>query len=96
MARIKGPWRMSHGSGTEFGNSVWADGGDGFFRIPICSIVFGVDEQQRVEHARLLAAAPELLAACEALLAVSGDDRSDKYEAAKSLASYTIKKAKGE
>lgn len=86
-----GPWKIK----TKPCAPVWADSGDKFWRIPVVGVIYGATLEQELANARLIAAAPELLEACVALLEVAGDDWSDNYEAAKGLALAAIQKAKG-
>jgi hypothetical protein len=87
-----GPWAISPDLKTIYSIDGLGYRADTVARVTIPS---QTDAKRARADMRLIAAAPELLAACEALLAVAGDDWSDKYEAAKALALAAINKAKG-
>jgi hypothetical protein len=67
----KGPWHVGVGNGE---GSIFADSGrtrlesGGTTLYPICEINSGWDESEDAANARLIASAPELLAAAEAAL----------------------------
>lgn len=91
-----GPWFCENGDNRWV---VWDDAG----MVCICDVHTGVEpDPSGTRHARLIAAAPDLLAACEAL--VEAQRRADVgerggfgcYVDAVDLARAAIAKAKGE
>jgi hypothetical protein len=103
MTHTKGPWFHKNGnevhnieakrdkSGTRIGDTP----------ARICDVEYPFDsEEGRSDNARLIAAAPDLLEACELLLEFEDDFPeelwSDEYRDAIHAAKYAVAKAEGE
>ena len=83
-----GPWRNERGSGA-YGRNVTADNGRRIVCETICS--------DHDANARLIAAAPDLLAACEAALRVlESEPECAIYKAHTEIVQAAIVKARGE
>jgi hypothetical protein len=102
MSHTKGPWAASeHGAYGDYdGNSIVILGDD--LRI---AVVLGYDTKETRANARLIAAAPELLEALEAMIewdareedhAIGFYDRMDLCKLAFEKARGAVAKAKGE
>lgn len=102
MSNTKGPWAASeHGAYGDYdGNSIVILGDD--LRI---AVVLGYDTKETRANARLIAAAPELLEALEAMIewdareedhAIGFYDRMDLCKLAFEKARGAVAKAKGE
>jgi hypothetical protein len=94
----KGPWHIGAGNGE---GSVFADTGrtrleqGGTTLYSICSVTRGWNDGEDAANARLLASAPELLAALRGLMQyVGGWDESGDHPCA--IARAAIAKATGE
>ncbi len=88
MTHTKAPWHVGQGNGE---GSIFADEGrmrmtdKGTTLYPICTINTGWDESEDAANARLVAAAPELLACLIDVLEADGDLYAmdfDRYRAA--------------
>lgn len=100
MTHTKGPWTASeHGAYGDYnGNSIVILGDD--LRI---AVVLGYDNEETQANARLIAAAPELLEAVQALIdwneaqtKLSFYDRMEQFNAAMDKARAAIAKVKGD
>lgn len=96
MAHTNGPWHVN-------GNCIEADAPDAPRDITVAVVAGALFNKTAIDNARLIAAAPDLLAACRALrncladwveIADEDDERDDDREAL-ALADRTIKAAQG-
>lgn len=83
MSHTPGPWYVEDGF-------VWRD--NETIADPHCSLLF--DSEEMEDNARLIAAAPDLLAALESLLAVCVEELDDKRTPEMRQARNAIAKAK--
>lgn len=99
-----GPWEWygpTRYEGLTFTHEAHVGPGDGNDSCGPIAAVSGDDDEQAVANARLIAAAPDLLAACERLLAcldsLDGYDYSisPDTDAASAAAAAAVRKARG-
>jgi len=107
-----GPWAAKHTTGAGWSVKMAKPRPDYTEPDPVCSMAWWqfdkpgiIDDEISGANAKLIAAAPDLLAACEACIAADemanadgtlGDDMVAAYDAAIAAAKAAIAKAKGE
>ena len=73
MSHTPGPWHVGPkiDNWTDCSICSWRDGREGSSRVAVANIlnVEGIDGADNLDNARLIAAAPELLAICQAIAA---------------------------
>jgi ribonuclease HI len=95
----KGKWHKGQGNGE---GSIFADEGrmrmesNGTTLYPICQMNRGWEEKEDAANADIVAAAPELLAACEAYVTIYGHRKDHENAHAMKLARAAVAKARGQ
>ena len=88
----RGPWRVAQISSTNAHIEFPERGGS----LAICFSGNGIGRRQMVSNANLIAAAPDLLEACEAMLANYGSIYGSDMDIPVKKARAAIAKARGE
>lgn len=97
-----GPWKSVYRNGmaaAQYGHNVSCDMHSGPGMVAGCDSIAevrGHDDDEAKANARLIAAAPDLLAACERFIRAQDENDRNGLTSAAMLASAAIAKARGE
>jgi len=94
-AHTPGPWHSSHTSANSWNMGVYDEAGTEVARVSVKSALY---QQRRIADARLIAAAPKLLAALQAIVALDDGDNPALWPFAELFdqARAALAKSKGE